>query len=98
MNKTQLTPISANIRENYSSLDGLRAYAAVGNPIQAMDDINVLSVVNLLRNVAFVNKKQVVITTHDRNFYELLKKKYPSYIFNSKFFKFLEKGRIVEDA
>ena len=23
-------PISANVRENYSSLDGLRAYAAVG--------------------------------------------------------------------
>ena len=31
MNKTQLTPpISANVRENYSSLDGLRAYAAIG--------------------------------------------------------------------
>lgn len=70
----------------------------IDDPIQAMDDINVLSVVDLLRNVAFVNKKQVVITTHDRNFYELLKKKCPSYIFNSKFFKFLEKGRIVEDA
>ena len=70
----------------------------IDDPIQAMDDINVLSVVDLLRNVAFVNNKQVVITTHDRNFYELLKKKCPSYIFNSKFFKFLEKGRIVEDA
>lgn len=70
----------------------------IDDPIQAMDDINVLSVVDLLRNVAFVNNKQVVITTHDRNFYELLKKKCPSYIFNSKFFKFLEKGRIIEDA
>ena len=30
MNKTKLTPISAKKRENYSSLDGLRAYAAVG--------------------------------------------------------------------
>ena len=31
MNKTQLTPpTSAKVRENYSSLDGLRAYAAVG--------------------------------------------------------------------
>lgn len=70
----------------------------IDDPIQAMDDINVLSVVDLLRNVAFVNNKQVVITTHDRNFYELLKKKCPSYIFNSKFFKFWEKGRIIEDA
>lgn len=25
-----VTPTSANVRENYSSLDGLRAYAAVG--------------------------------------------------------------------
>lgn len=30
MNKTQLTPISAKARENYSSQDGLHAYAAVG--------------------------------------------------------------------
>lgn len=31
MNTTQITPpISQNVRENYSSLDGLRAYAAVG--------------------------------------------------------------------
>lgn len=70
----------------------------IDDPIQAMDDINVLSVVDLLRNVAFGNDKQVVITTHDRNFYELLKKKCPSYIFDSKFFKFQEKGLIVEDA
>ncbi|MCS2499571.1 hypothetical protein NXW59_19945 [Bacteroides fragilis] len=47
----------------------------IDDPIQAMDDINVLSVVDLLRNVAFANDKQVLITTHDRNFYELLKKK-----------------------
>lgn len=69
----------------------------IDDPIQAMDDINVLSVVDLLRNVAFANDKQVLITTHDRNFYELLKKKCPAYIFNSKYFKFLEKGIIVED-
>ena len=25
-----VTPTSANVRENYSSLDGLRAYAAIG--------------------------------------------------------------------
>lgn len=30
MNETQLTPTPAKVRENYSSLDGLRAYAAVG--------------------------------------------------------------------
>lgn len=69
----------------------------IDDPIQAMDDINVLSVVDLLRNVAFANDKQVLITTHDRNFYELLKKKCPAYIFNSKYFKFLDKGIIVED-
>ena len=30
MSNNILTHTSANIRENYSSLDGLRAYAAVG--------------------------------------------------------------------
>lgn len=30
MNDKLVTPTSANVRENYSSLDGLRAYAAVG--------------------------------------------------------------------
>ena len=30
VNLNNSTPISANIRGNYSSLDGLRAYAAVG--------------------------------------------------------------------
>ena len=30
VNLNNSTPISANIRENFSSLDGLRAYAAVG--------------------------------------------------------------------
>lgn len=30
MNDKLVTPISAKVRENYSSLDGLRAYAAVG--------------------------------------------------------------------
>lgn len=30
MNSNKLTPIFGNVRENYSSLDGLRAYAAVG--------------------------------------------------------------------
>lgn len=69
----------------------------IDDPIQAMDDINVLSVVDLLRNVAFTNKKQVVLTTHDQNFYELLKKKCPAYIFKSKFFKFMKKGVIIED-
>lgn len=29
-NKIIVPPISAKVRENYSSLDGLRAYAAVG--------------------------------------------------------------------
>lgn len=70
----------------------------IDDPIQAMDDINVLSVVDLLRYVAFTNNKQIIITTHDRNFYELLKKKCPAYLFNSKFFKFQAKGVIDEDS
>ena len=44
----------------------------IDDPIQALDDINILSMIDLLRNIAFTQKKQIVITTHDLNFFELL--------------------------
>ena len=67
----------------------------IDDPIQAMDDINILSVIDLLRNIAFSMNKQIVITTHDRNFYELLKKKVPEDLFNARYITFKERGKIL---
>lgn len=67
----------------------------IDDPIQALDDINKLSIIDLLRNVAFSMDKQIVLTTHDRNFFELLQKKVPDTLFNSRFITLPERGKIA---
>lgn len=64
----------------------------VDDPIQALDDINILSLIDMLRNVAFALDKQIVLTTHNRDFFELLKLKVPDNLFNSRFIKFESRG------
>ena len=63
------------------------------DPIQALDDINILSMIDLLRNVAFTLNKQIVITTHDLNFFKLLQKKMPQDKFNSCYLQLRERGK-----
>lgn len=67
----------------------------IDDPIQALDDINILSMIDLLRNVAFSLDRQIVLTTHDLNFFELLQKKIPQTKFNSCFLKLTERGRFA---
>ena len=68
----------------------------IDDPIQALDDINILSMIDLLRNVAFSLNRQVVLTTHDKNFFELLKKKVPDNLFNSRFLQLSQRGVFAE--
>lgn len=65
----------------------------IDDPIQALDDINILSMIDLLRNVAFTMNKQVVITTHDQNFFGLLQKKIPQDSFNACYWEIYERGK-----
>ncbi len=65
----------------------------VDDPIQALDDINILSMIDLLRNVAFTLNKQIVITTHDQNFFNLLQKKMPQDKFNACYLQLKERGK-----
>ena len=65
----------------------------IDDPIQALDDINILSMIDLLRNIAFTQKKQIVITTHDQNFFELLQKKMPQDKFNACYLQLYERGK-----
>lgn len=65
----------------------------VDDPIQALDDINILSMIDLLRNVAFTLNKQIVITTHDKNFFQLLQKKMPQDKFNACYLCLKERGK-----
>jgi exonuclease SbcC len=66
----------------------------VDDPIQSMDSINVLSTIDLLRSICLKFDKQIIISTHDENFFGLLQRKIPTEIFGSKFLQ-LEKFGVV---
>ena len=68
----------------------------IDDPIQALDDINILSMIDLLRNVAYSLDKQIILTTHDRNFFELLKKKVPAELFGARFLELKQRGVFSE--
>ncbi|WP_414890482.1 AAA family ATPase [Pseudomonas chlororaphis] len=62
----------------------------IDDPIQSMDSINVLATIDLLRSICVQFHKQIIISTHDENFFGLLQRKIPTEVFGSKFLK-LEK-------
>ncbi|HCT7328769.1 TPA: hypothetical protein OT776_003201, partial [Proteus mirabilis] len=69
----------------------------IDDPIQSMDAINILSVIDLLRNISVRFNKQLIISTHDENFHELLKKKIPCNLFRSKFLRLESFGKVSTD-
>lgn len=66
------------------------------DPIQYLDSINVLSFIDLLRSITTDKQldRQVVISTHDENFFNLLKKKFNPHYYNSKFIAFESYGKL----
>lgn len=69
----------------------------IDDPIQSMDSINVLATIDLLRNISIKFDKQIILSTHDENFHELLKLKIPESEFGSKFIRFSSYGKVVQD-
>lgn len=68
----------------------------IDDPIQSMDSINILSTIDLLRSIVVNHKKQIILSTHDENFHNLLKKKMPSNLFNSKFMELETFGKVKQ--
>lgn len=66
----------------------------IDDPIQSMDSINVLSTIDLLRGIVATGKKQIILSTHDENFFNLLKKKIPPDLFKSKFIELETFGKV----
>lgn len=75
-----------------NSLDAI----LIDDPIQSMDSINVLAVIDLLRNISLRFDKQIIISTHDENFFELLKLKIPTEVFGSKFLQLESYGVVSQ--
>lgn len=70
----------------------------IDDPIQSMDSINVLSTIDLLRSIVINNKKQIILSTHDENFHNLLKMKIPSSLFKSKFLELESFGKLKREV
>lgn len=69
----------------------------IDDPIQSMDSINILSTIDLIRSIVVNHKKQIILSTHDENFHNLLKKKMPSNLFNSKFMELETFGKVKNE-
>ncbi|PEM89608.1 hypothetical protein CN558_04405 [Bacillus wiedmannii] len=53
------------------------------DPLQHLDGLNTLSLIDLLRIICFKYDKQVILSTHDKNFYNLCRKKIDGNYFNA---------------
>jgi exonuclease SbcC len=67
----------------------------IDDPVQSMDSINVLGVIDLLRSLSVNLGKQIIISTHDDNFHALLKQKLPEHLFKSKFLELESFGKVA---
>lgn len=66
----------------------------IDDPVGHFDDINVLAFVDLIRNIIMDGKWQIVISTHDESFFNLLKNKISDDYYNSKFITFSSIGKL----
>jgi exonuclease SbcC len=66
----------------------------IDDPIQSMDSVNVLSTIDLFRSLMFNEGKQIILSTHDENFHNLLKMKMPPKLFDSKFLELEALGKL----
>jgi exonuclease SbcC len=66
----------------------------IDDPIQSMDSINILSTIDLFRSIVTNMGKQIILSTHDESFQNLLKKKMPEKLFKSKFIEFETFGKL----
>jgi exonuclease SbcC len=70
----------------------------IDDPVQSIDAINTLSLIDVFRAICIQFKKQLIITTHDENFHELLKKKIPATLFPAKYLRLESFGKVAEDV
>lgn len=61
--------LAIHTNQAWSKLDTIM----MDDPIQNMDDLNILSYIDLIRKIK--KKKQVIISTHDDNIYRLMRRK-----------------------
>lgn len=68
----------------------------IDDPIHSMDSINVLSTIDLLRSLSLKFNRQIILSTHDKNFFELLQRKLPSEQCKAKFLELETFGKVSQ--
>ena len=69
----------------------------IDDPIGNFDDLNVLSFIDVIRTIVSETDWQIIISTHEENFYEIMKVKLSPEYYNSKFLVFKDEGIVEED-
>ena len=69
----------------------------IDDPVGHFDDLNVLSFIDVLRTIVEETNWQIIISTHEESFYEIMKVKLNPQNYNSKFLVFKEEGNVEED-
>jgi DNA repair protein SbcC/Rad50 len=64
------------------------------DPIQHLDNLNILSFIDLLRTITNQLDKQVILSTHNENFYKLIRRKMDPDFTKSKFIELESFGKI----
>jgi len=67
------------------------------DPIQFLDGMNVLAFIDLVRTIITKHKRQIVISTHDENFFKLLQRKMDTDYYKSKFMELVSFGVLKDE-
>ena len=73
--------LADNARETETGINTI----IIDDPVQSMDDLNSYALIDLCKIFARRFKKQIIITTHNRSFYNLFKDKLPESRYPTKF-------------
>ncbi|MGP9039849.1 AAA family ATPase [Cytobacillus kochii] len=64
--------LAMSLKQKWSSLQLI----GMDDPIQSMDEVNIISFIDLMRLFIDKHKKQIIISTHDHSFYKMILKKF----------------------
>uniref|UniRef100_UPI00187D1373 hypothetical protein n=1 Tax=Metasolibacillus meyeri TaxID=1071052 RepID=UPI00187D1373 len=67
--------LAMSLKQKWSPLNLI----GLDDPIQSMDEVNIISFIDLIRLFVDKHKKQIIISTHDQSFHKLLLKKFRYY-------------------
>ncbi|MFZ3197589.1 AAA family ATPase (plasmid) [Bacillus mycoides] len=67
--------LAMSLKQKWSPLQLI----GMDDPIQSVDEVNIISFIDLMRLFVEKHKKQIIISTHDQSFYKLILKKFRYY-------------------